>query len=121
MGERAVRILGLGVLGLLAAGCGSGPATHPPGWTTTFGPAATGASSAPPVRFFDAKAMSAGVSKVLTDDFALRGFGDVICPDRQAVTDGNQFQCTVDVAGERRHVPITVTGAEGRYRVDAPR
>jgi uncharacterized protein DUF4333 len=119
---RAVRVLGLCVIGLLAAaGCDAGPNAGQPEWTTTFSHPSTGISSPPPVRVFDAKAMSAGVAKVLTENYGLHDLGAVTCPDRQAVADGNQFQCTVDVAGERKRVPITVTGSEGQYRVDAPR
>ncbi|SEO80936.1 DUF4333 domain-containing protein [Amycolatopsis saalfeldensis] len=119
---RAVRVLGLCVIGLLAAaGCASGPQPGQPEWTTTFGRSSAVASSPPPVRVFDAKAMSAGVTKVLSENYGLHDLGEVTCPDRQAVTDGNRFQCTVDVAGERKGVPITVTGTGGQYRVDAPR
>jgi hypothetical protein len=87
----------------------------------TFGHSSPAASSAPPVRLFDAKAMSAGVAKILTENYGLHGLGEVTCPDRQPVADGNRFECTVDVAGSRKHVPITVTGTGGQYRVDAPR
>ncbi|HEY3711865.1 MAG TPA: DUF4333 domain-containing protein [Amycolatopsis sp.] len=119
---RAVRVLGLCVIGLLAAAaCDAGPNAGQPERTTTSSHPSTGASSAPPVRVFDAKAMNAGVAKVLTENYGLHHLGEVTCPDRQAVADGNQFQCTVDVAGERKRVPITVTGTSGQYRVDAPR
>jgi hypothetical protein len=118
---RAVRVLGLCVVGLLAAaGCDAGPKPGQPERTTS-GHSSPASSSAPPVRVFDAKAMNDGVAKVLTESYGLHNLGEVTCPDRQPVADGNRFQCTVDVAGERKHVPITVTGTGGQYRVDAPR
>ncbi|GAB3349753.1 DUF4333 domain-containing protein [Amycolatopsis echigonensis] len=126
---RAVRVLllcGLGMLG--AAGCDSGtppPAVH----TVTVTPSSsaqpsTALSSVPSsssaTRVFDSRAMASAVTRLLTTDYKLAHVGAVSCPDRQPVADGSRFQCTVDIAGTTKHVPITVTGADGNYRVDPP-
>ncbi|MEU4671413.1 DUF4333 domain-containing protein [Amycolatopsis sp. NPDC023774] len=132
---RAVLVLGLCGLGmLLATGCSTKPDPAAPVKTVTVTPSTTapsdtpagssGAAPAPvtgPGRVFDAKAMDAAVTKILADTYRIDGVGEVSCPDRQAVTDGSTFQCVVDIAGEEKHVPITVTGTAGDYRVDAPK
>ncbi|MEV8613884.1 DUF4333 domain-containing protein [Amycolatopsis sp. NPDC051373] len=129
---RAVLVLGLCGLGmLLATGCSTkaDPVTSVKTVTVTPSattPAETSAGATPasatgPGRVFDAKAMDAAVAKILADTYKLDGVGEVRCPDRQAVTDGSTFQCVVDLAGEEKHVPITVTGTAGDYRVDAPK
>ncbi|WIX76177.1 DUF4333 domain-containing protein [Amycolatopsis carbonis] len=136
---RAVLVLGLCGLGLLVAtGCSTKADPAAPVKTVTVTPSttpsdttpsdssagssgATPASATGPGRVFDAKAMDAAVAKILADTYKIDGVGEVSCPDRQAVTDGSTFQCVVDIAGEQKHVPITVTGTAGDYRVDAPK
>ncbi|MEV0070176.1 DUF4333 domain-containing protein [Amycolatopsis sp. NPDC050768] len=132
---RAVLVLGLCGLGmLLATGCTTKadpaapvktvtvtPSATTPSETSAGSSGATPASATGPGRVFDAKAMDAAVAKILADTYQLDGVGEVSCPDRQAVTDGSTFQCVVDIAGEEKHVPITVTGTAGDYRVDAPK
>ncbi|MFI5606705.1 DUF4333 domain-containing protein [Amycolatopsis sp. NPDC051903] len=128
---RAVAVLGLCGLGLLlTTSCSTNPDPTPPTKTVTVTPTAgaspgsTGSSAPPttgPGRVFDAKAMNAAVAKILTGTYQLHDVGEVSCPDRQAVTDGSTFQCVVEIAGEPKRVPITVTGTGGDYRVDAPR
>ncbi|WP_063739982.1 DUF4333 domain-containing protein [Amycolatopsis jejuensis] len=124
---RAVRVLllcGMGLLG--AAGCDSG--TPPPVvQTVTVTPSSSPASTSAPVtrasepaRVFDARAMASAVTRILTTTYKLQHVGTVSCPDRQPVADGSQFQCTVDIGGTKKRVPITVTGTGGEYRVDAP-
>ncbi|QRP49980.1 DUF4333 domain-containing protein [Amycolatopsis sp. FDAARGOS 1241] len=128
---RAVAVLSLCGLGLLlTTSCSTSPEPEPPVKTVTVtapagaSPGSTG-SSAPsatgPGRVFDAKAMDAAVAKILTGTYQLRDVGEVSCPDRQAVTDGSTFHCVVEIAGEPKSVPITVTGTDGDYRVDPPR
>ncbi|HWD02471.1 MAG TPA: DUF4333 domain-containing protein [Amycolatopsis sp.] len=128
---RTVAVLGLCGLGLLlATSCSTTPAPAPPVKTVTVTPRTTpppsgAGSGAPrttgPGRVFDAEAMDAAVAKILTGTYGLRDVGAVSCPDRQAVTDGSEFQCTVEIAGELKRVPITVTGTDGDYRVDPPK
>ncbi|MFD2468760.1 DUF4333 domain-containing protein [Amycolatopsis silviterrae] len=127
---RAVRVLLLCGLGILAAaGCDSGtppPAVHTV-TVTPSSPAQPGVapSSAPEssaaMRVFDSRAMASAVTRLLTTDYKMTDVGKVSCPDRQPVADGSRFQCTVDIAGTTKHVPITVTGADGKYKVDPPR
>jgi hypothetical protein len=64
--------------------------------------------------------MQADVAKVLTDTYKLKDVGTVVCPANQVVKDGTAFTCTVPIAGKEKKVPITVTGSDGQYRVDAP-
>ncbi|WP_409180503.1 DUF4333 domain-containing protein [Amycolatopsis sp. VS8301801F10] len=126
---RAVRVLLLCGLGMLAAaGCDSGtpPAPVHTVTVTPNSPAQPGvaSSSAPSsssaMRVFDSRVMASAVTRLLADDYKLANVGTVSCPDRQPVADGSRFQCTVDIAGTTKHVPITVTGADGKYRVDPP-
>ncbi|WP_336158803.1 DUF4333 domain-containing protein [Amycolatopsis sp. VC5-11] len=128
---RAVRVLLLCGLGMLAAaGCDSGT-PPPPARTVTVTPdspaepgvassSAAAPSSSSAMRVFDSRVMATAVTRLLTTDYKLADVGAVSCPDRQPVADGSRFQCTVDIAGTTKHVPITVTGADGKYRVDPP-
>ena len=127
---RAVRLLLCGT-GLLAlAGCGSGTPA-PPAHTVTVtpsssAPASSSLSSGPPssrlpARVFDARTMESSVRKLLLDTYKIANVGAVSCPPAQPVADGTKFQCTVDIAGAQKHVPIAVTGAAGEYKVDPPR
>ncbi|ATY12208.1 DUF4333 domain-containing protein [Amycolatopsis sp. AA4] len=126
---RAVRVLLLCGLGMLAAaGCDSGTPA-PPVHTVTVTPnspaqpgvaSSSAPSSSSAMRVFDSRVMASAVTRLLTDDYKMANVGAVTCPDRQPVADGSRFQCTVDIAGKTKHVPITVTGADGNYRVDPP-
>ncbi|GAA4534767.1 hypothetical protein GCM10023192_30290 [Amycolatopsis samaneae] len=58
--------------------------------------------------------------KILTETYKLKNVGEVGCPPGQPVTDGERFTCSVRIGGTAKEVPITVTGGEGQYRVDAP-
>ena len=127
---RAVRVLLLCGLGMLAAaGCDSGT-PPPPVHTVTVTPnspaepgvaSSSAPSSSSAMRVFDSRVMASAVTRLLTTDYKVANVGAVSCPDRQPVADGSRFQCTVDIAGTTKHVPITVTGADGNYRVDPPR
>ncbi|WP_063695844.1 DUF4333 domain-containing protein [Amycolatopsis orientalis] len=127
---RAVRVLLLCGLGMVAAaGCDNGT-PPPPVRTVTVTPSSPaqqpGVESSPApsptsaMRVFDSRMMASAVTRLLTDDYKMANVGAVSCPDRQPVADGSRFQCTVDIAGTTKHVPITVTGTDGKYRVDPP-
>ncbi|WP_020659705.1 DUF4333 domain-containing protein [Amycolatopsis benzoatilytica] len=128
---RAVGLLLCGLGMLVVAGCDSAtpapsvqtvtvtPSASPP---ASSSPSSSGPSSGqPPARVFDARTMESSVRRLLAETYQVQGIGAVVCPDRQPVADGAKFQCTVDIAGARKHVPIAVTGTSGEYKVDPPR
>jgi hypothetical protein len=71
-------------------------------------------------KVFDNKAVQAGVSKILTENYKIQGVANVSCPAGQEVKDGNTFDCTATVAGKQQRVPIKVTSADGQYEVGTP-
>ncbi|MEU0511905.1 DUF4333 domain-containing protein [Amycolatopsis sp. NPDC006125] len=112
---------------LVLSGCdsaptGPAPSTPPPPTTST---ATTSSSTAPasltPVRrVFDAAHVQDGVRRVLTESYLIAGVGDVSCPAGEDVVAGHIFECTVDIAGEKEKVTITVRDAAGGYEVSQP-
>lgn len=127
---RTVLVVGPACLVLLA-GCGaSGGTTTPATQTVTVTPdigSATGeipseslASSTPQAKVFDEAAVQDSVKRILTDDYKVEGIKDVTCPPKQEVKEGGTFDCAVSVGDSVKKVTITVTSAEGAYKVGAP-
>ncbi|MGW4587613.1 DUF4333 domain-containing protein [Amycolatopsis thermoflava] len=107
---------------LLLSGCDSAPerpapTTPPP--VTTSSPT-TAASLTPVRRVFDATQVQDGVRRVLTESYLIGGVGEVSCPAGEDVVAGHIFECTVDIAGEKEKVTITVRDAAGGYEVSQP-
>ena len=73
-----------------------------------------------PVRVLDPAAVGDGVRKILLESFRLADVDLVTCPAGQPVIAGRGFVCTVQIGGAAKRVPVTVLGADGRYRVDPP-
>ncbi|MFJ1759609.1 DUF4333 domain-containing protein [Amycolatopsis sp. NPDC088138] len=80
----------------------------------------TAAPTAAPVRVLDPAAVGDGVRKILLDSFRITGVEGVTCPAGQPVVIGRAFACTARIGGTAKLVPVTVLGADGRYRVDPP-
>jgi Domain of unknown function (DUF4333) len=76
---------------------------------------ATGAFTPAPV--FDGAALEAGVQGVLVDTFGLTGITGTQCPAEIEVKPGLQFECTFDLGGQKRSVPVVVLNPAGQYRV----
>jgi hypothetical protein len=85
--------------------------------TTASTPSPTSTAVA---RVFDPAAMDSAVRKILTETYRFTDVGTVTCPSGRPVADGATFTCAVQIAGAAKQVPITVTGTDGRYRVDPP-
>ncbi|MFD9890563.1 DUF4333 domain-containing protein [Amycolatopsis sp. NPDC059027] len=127
---RARLVVGLCCAGALAlAGCTGEqrPAAPPPSSASapTTPPSSSDTDSgtptpSPPGRVFDAAAMDSAVRKILTENYKIKNVGEVSCPPGRPVTDGDRFTCAVQLGGTVKKVPITVTGGDGQYRVDAP-
>ncbi|MFE0020664.1 DUF4333 domain-containing protein [Amycolatopsis sp. NPDC059021] len=123
---RAMLVVGLCCAGALAlAGCADEQRPAAPASAATTPPSSPGTTSATPsptqpVRVFDAAAMDSAVRKILTENYKIKNVGEVSCPPGRPVTDGDRFTCAVQLGGTVKQVPITVTGGDGQYRVDAP-
>ncbi|MDQ0381743.1 DUF4333 domain-containing protein [Amycolatopsis thermophila] len=107
---------------LLLSACDSAPPpapSAPPVPPATSTPAST-KSLTPVRRVFDPVRVQDGVRRVLTESYLLTGVGDVSCPAGEDVVTGRVFECTVDIAGEKKKVTITVRDADGGYEVSQP-
>jgi hypothetical protein len=126
---RTVLVVGPACLVLLAA-CGSGTTTAPSTQTVTVTPEIGGAASdapgetapsaTPQGKVFDTAAVQDSVKKIVTDDYRVAGVKDVTCPAKQEVKEGNTFDCAVSVGDAVKKVTVTVTDADGGYKVSAP-
>lgn len=71
-------------------------------------------------RVFDAAAVQAGVTKVLTESYGLQNVGPVTCGANIQVTQGASFTCEATIDGQSASVPIKVTSNDGKYEVGRP-
>jgi hypothetical protein len=71
-------------------------------------------------RVFDSGAVQAGVTKIITEDYATDGVADVRCPQNVQVASGATFSCEATIDGDPVTVPITVTDDQGTYQVGRP-
>jgi len=69
---------------------------------------------------FDPVHVEDGVRRVLIESYLIHDLGEVSCPSGEDVLPGRIFECTVDIAGEKKKVTITVRDAEGGYEVSQP-
>lgn len=72
-------------------------------------------------RMFDHTEVQDAVYSLLARTYQIQNVELVICPPNQPVERGSKFSCTAKIDGESTLVPITVTSAEGDYRVGRPR
>ncbi|NYI92076.1 hypothetical protein HNR02_005451 [Amycolatopsis endophytica] len=113
----------LAIAALLVSGCDSEapappvPTSHP---VTATSAAGTTASLTPARRVFDPAHVQDGVWRVLTESYLITAVGEVSCPGGEDVVAGRIFECTVDIAGEKKKVTITVRDADGGYEVSQP-
>lgn len=82
--------------------------------------AAGSAPLTPLPRVFDPRAMRDSVLRILTDSYQIEGVESVTCPPDQPVEADLEFDCTAEIDGSTRRVPITVKNDEGEYEVGYP-
>lgn len=68
-------------------------------------------------KVFDSAEMQSSVQQVLTESYRVEGVESVTCPSGQQVVVDSRFDCSVIVAGETKHVTITVKSVDGKYEV----
>ncbi|SFB54972.1 protein of unknown function [Amycolatopsis marina] len=94
-------------------------ATATPGTTTS-----TDRSSSVPgtsvTKVFDAEAMQKSVREILTEEYLVEDLRSVTCPSGKRVEVDSTFECTAQIGGESKAVPITVTSEKGDYQVGMP-
>jgi len=71
-------------------------------------------------RVFDTAAVQAGVQKVLTDSYGVRGVTAVTCERNIAVTEGAAFTCDATINGQPAKIPVRITSSDGNYEVGRP-
>lgn len=86
--------------------------------STQDGPSA---GAGEPVLVLDAAAVERGVTSMVAGSYNVTVDGKVICPQDQAVTLGNTFDCQLSIKGKPRTVRVTITSADGSYTVGPPR
>jgi hypothetical protein len=108
----------LGFCGVLASSACDAPAAPVP--APVLPSRSTAAPGGAPARVLDPAAVGDGVRQILLDSFRIADVEVVTCPAGQPVITGRAFVCTALIGGAAKRVPITVLGADGRYRVDPP-
>ncbi len=120
---------------LVMSGCDgatpSGDAPVAPSPSSSLPPVTTPASvssSAPTsstaatrvTKVFDAEAMQKSVRTILTEEYLVEDVRSVTCPPGRRVEVDSTFECTAQIGGEPKTVPITVTSEKGDYQVGMP-
>ncbi|QHE69358.1 hypothetical protein GFS60_02923 [Rhodococcus sp. WAY2] len=68
----------------------------------------------------DQKAAEEGVERIVTESYGAENVSGVSCPADQEVKEGNSFECTLTVDGEKKQVTLTFTDDKGTYEVSRP-
>jgi hypothetical protein len=69
----------------------------------------------------DQDSLQNGVITVLHDNFGEHDVSNAKCPDDQPARNGTTFECTVEISGQEKTVPIRVLNEKPEFEVGAPR
>lgn len=69
---------------------------------------------------FDTAAVQAGVTKILTDSYGLKGVTGVTCDSNVKVVKGGTFACKATIDGQQQNIAVRITSDEGGYEVARP-